>query len=541
MSRIVSVDQMRRVEREADQSGLTYAEMMERAGASVAKTAAGMLGGVQGKVVLILVGSGNNGGDGLVAGSRLAEQGAVVTAAIVLNRASPDPHLETLRQLGGEILQADGDGLEAVTARAGSADLIVDAILGTGFRLPLRESVAAVMAGVGAVVEARRPRPLVLAVDCPSGVDCDTGQVAHGTLRADTTVTLGAVKPGLIRRPGADMVGTLVVGDIGLDPESPLLREVLMEYVNAEAVRGWLPVRPSDAHKGTFGKVLIAGGSVNYPGSIALAGQGAYRVGAGLVCLAVPGAIQGALVAALPEATWVILPQEMGVIDEPAGDILRREAADTQALLLGPGLGREDSTRRFLARFLGRPHGSTRGKIGFVRGDASAESAPEPLPQLILDADGLRLVARLDDWSSRLPPGSILTPHPGEMAALTGLEVGTIQANREGVARERAAEWGHIVVLKGAHTVVAAPDGRAWVLPFATDALSKAGTGDVLAGAIAGVCAQGVPAAEACVLAAYLHGRAGLLAAQAVRAAAGVMASEVGRHLPEAIAELSEA
>jgi NAD(P)H-hydrate epimerase len=164
-----------------------------------------------------------------------------------------------------------------------------------------------------------------------------------------------------------------------------------------------------------------------------------------------------------------------------------------------------------------------------------------PLPQLIVDADGLRHLAALDGWPARLPPGAILTPHPGEMSALTGLEIDTIQANREGIAREKAAEWGQIVVLKGAHTVVAAPDGRGWVLPFATAALAKAGTGDVLAGAISGLCAQGIAAAEAAVLGAYLHGRAGMLAAEHAGSTAGVLAGEVAELLPAAIAELEKA
>jgi NAD(P)H-hydrate epimerase len=176
--------------------------------------------------------------------------------------------------------------------------------------------------------------------------------------------------------------------------------------------------------------------------------------------------------------------------------------------------------------------------MGFL--PKASEAAPEavPLPQLIMDADGLRLLAALEDWPTRLPPGSILTPHPGEMSALTGLDRETIQANREGVAREKAAEWGQVVVLKGAHTVVAAPDGRGWVIPFATAALAKAGTGDVLAGAISGLCAQGVAAVEAAVLGAFLHGRAGVLAAEKAGTTAGVLAGEVAQLLPAAMAEL---
>lgn len=541
MAKIVTVEQMRRIERAADSGGWSYDEMMLRAGEAVAAEVLARLTEPDRRRALILVGSGNNGGDGLAAGCRLRRVGMGVSAYHVLPRRPPDPHAERLQSLGGEILLAEEDpGLEALGRLAAEADVVVDAVLGTGFRLPLREQVAAVLARVGEALAGRAQQPLRIAVDCPSGLECDSGAHAPAALPADVTVTLAAVKPGLLRFPGAALAGEIVVGDIGLKPEMSELREVQMELADARTVRAWLPARPPDSHKGTFGTVVIAAGSVNYPGSAALAGLAAYRVGAGLVCLAVPGGVQGTLVSVLPEAIWLILPQEMGVIAEAAADLLRKGAADAKALLIGPGLGREDVTRRFLQRLLRPSETGVRGRMGFLHSES--ETAPEasPLPQLVIDADGLRLLAALDDWPSRLPAGSILTPHPGEMAALTGLEADTIQSNREGVAREKASEWGHVVVLKGAHTVVAAPDGRGWVLPFASAALAKAGTGDVLAGAIAGLCAQGTPAAEAAVLAAYLHGRAGVLAAEKAGSTAGVLAGEVARLLPEVIAELAK-
>lgn len=539
MTKVVSVDQMRRIERAADAAGLSYDAMMRKAGAAVADAAVRLVGDPRHKRVLILVGSGNNGGDGLVAGCRLIEAGAAVTAVIVGARPSPDPHAANLERLGGTVMRVSEIGVEAIVPPARSADLVIDAVLGTGFRLPLRGMVEEALRKTGEIVKARRPRPLVIAVDCPSGVDCDSGEAARGTLDADLTVTLGAVKAGLLRFPAAARTGRLVVGEIGLDPKMPELAEVSMEVADAQLVREWLPRRPADSHKGTFGTAMIAGGSVNYPGSVALAGRAAYRVGAGLVCLAVPGSIQLALVSALPEATWLILPQEVGVLAEPAAEILRRESVGKQALLVGPGLGREEPTRRFMARLVTGGEAPSRGRIGFIHDEKVGGGAKAALPQLVIDADGLRLLADHNDWPTRMPPGSILTPHPGEMAAITGLDTQTIQANREGVAREKAAEWGHIIVLKGAHTVVAAPDGRAWVLPFATAALAKAGTGDVLAGAIAGLCAQGVGAVEASVLGAYLHGRAGELAEAEWKTSAGVLAGEVADRLPEAISELA--
>jgi NAD(P)H-hydrate epimerase len=541
VAKIVTVAQMREIEKAADRGGWSYSQMMARAGQAVANEVLRRLPEPRGARVLILVGAGNNGGDGLVAGCRLQEAGCVVVACLLQERRSPDEHAERLVQLGGEIVVRAADpALRDLERRAGDADVIVDAVLGTGFHLPLRKEIGEALRRVGGALAGRSAPPLRIAVDCPSGLDCDTGVHAPEALSANVTITLAAAKPGLLRPPGSGLVGEIVVGDIGLSPDMPELSEVQMELADSKTVRQWLPARPDDAHKGTFGKIVIAAGSVNYPGSAGLAGQGAYRVGAGLVCLAVPGGMQGALVSILPEATWIILPHEMGVIAEAAADVLRKESAGANALLIGPGLGREEVTRRFLQRLLAPSETVARGHIGFLH---SAEQAAEvsPLPQLVLDADGLRLLSEMEGWAERLPPGSILTPHPGEMAALTGLDVQTIQGNREGIARERAAEWRQVVVLKGARTVVAAPDGRCWVVPFATAALAKAGTGDVLAGAIAGLCAQGIDASEAAVLAAYLHGRAGMIAAQQAGTTAGVLAGEVARLLPAAIAELENA
>jgi NAD(P)H-hydrate epimerase len=541
MPKIVTVDQMRRIERAADAAGWTFDQMMLRAGGAVAQMLLDRTTPPNPQHALILVGPGNNGGDGLVTGCQLLRAGWNVVAYLVSPRRGPDPHADELRQLGGRIVSPDDDpGGTELDESVTQVDVVIDSVLGTGFRLPLRPEVSAILDRVGRSLAERARKALVLAVDCPSGVDCDTGAHAPEALRADVTVTLGAAKPGLLRPPGMRLVGEIIVADIGLDPAMKELSEVEMELVDAKMVRQWLPARPPDAHKGTFGKIVIAAGSVNYPGSAALAGEAAYRVGAGLVCLAVPGSVQLAIVSALPEATWVILPQEMGVISEAAAEVLRKNSEDAEVVLLGPGLGREDVTRRFLQRLLQPSEAPVRGRIGFLHSADETAPEPHPLPQLIVDADGLRILAELEDGPKRLPPGSILTPHPGEMAALTGLTVETIQASREAIAREKAAEWGHIVVLKGAHTVIASPDGQGSVIPFATAALAKAGTGDVLAGAIGGLCAQGVPARQAAILAAYLHGRAGVLAAEEEGTTAGVLAGEVARLLPLALAELAD-
>jgi NAD(P)H-hydrate epimerase len=263
----------------------------------------------------------------------------------------------------------------------------------------------------------------------------------------------------------------------------------------------------------------------------------AYRVGAGLVTLAVPTPIQALIAPQLPEATWILLPHELGVISEGAVEILKDELPATQSVLLGPGFGQDRATAAFVGRLLGTGEAAHRSRIGFVHAEEPSEEISS-LPPCVIDADGLKLLSRLEGWPGRLPRLSILTPHPGEMAVLTGTPKEQIQSDRLSTATRWSAEWGHVVVLKGAYTVVAAPDGEATMIPIATPALARAGTGDVLAGAIAGLLAQGIPSYKAAVLGAFLHGRAGLLAAEARGTATSVLAGEVADLLPDAVMEL---
>ncbi len=539
MPKIVTVEQMRKIEKAADSAGLSYSQMMENAGAVVADEIKKLSGSVSGKRIVLLVGSGNNGGDALVAGHYLAEAGAFVSGYLIKELPENDPNLKRLNGRGLLMAVADQDQRSRVLSnQIQSADIIVDGILGTGFRLPLKGGAKDVLGRVRKELKRRDNPPLVVAVDCPSGLDCDTGEVAEETLAANMTVTLAAAKPGLLRFPGAEYVGRIVVGDIGIPSDQEELATVTEEIASKEMVRAWLPARPKDAHKGTFGRVVVAAGSINYPGAAALAGVAAYRVGAGLVTMAVPGNIQSLIATLLPEATWLVLPHEIGAIAESAADVLAEELEGTNALLLGPGLGMDSATGRFIKRLMESQHAATKGKIGFKSEDLKSGEPQNPLPPCIVDADGLKLLAELDDWHNLLPAESILTPHPGEMAVITGEDKASIQKERTATAVKWAKKWGHIVVLKGAHTVVADPDGASTTLPFATAALARAGTGDVLAGAIAGLRAQGVGAYKAAILGGFLHGMAGELAAEIVGAEASVLAGEIAEALPNVLAEL---
>jgi NAD(P)H-hydrate epimerase len=251
--------------------------------------------------------------------------------------------------------------------------------------------------------------------------------------------------------------------------------------------------------------------------------------------------LHSALAGQFPEATWSLLPHERGFISREAGKRLAENFERASALLLGPGFGMEDTTQGFLEELLtgnSTPKKAS-GRIGFLKEqEAKKEETAKQLPPLVIDADGLKLMARIKDWSKSLPAPAVLTPHPGEMAVLTGLSTEEIQADRTGIATKFAKEWGHVIVLKGAFTVIAAPDGTSTVIPIASPALARAGTGDVLAGLIVGLRAQGLEAYDAAVAGAWIHAQAGLIAADDLGATAAVLAGDVLEAVSDVMSDL---
>jgi ADP-dependent NAD(P)H-hydrate dehydratase / NAD(P)H-hydrate epimerase len=509
MLKITSVEQMRQIEAATDATGLSYDQMMQNAGRATAIRAMAVLAGRENARVTVLVGSGNNGGDGLVAGRIIAqESGAAVRFYLLKKRDENDPNLKAVREAG--LLVADGEDdqrYRVLHHMVGSADLLIDALFGIGIRLPLGGEAAKLLQSIQRTFkelqtgEAEMPiitpslpsptvrrLPYVLAVDCPSGLDCDTGALDKNAIPADETITYIAAKPGLLTFPGAGAVGKLTVSTIGVPSDLPELKGEKRFLVDGAAVHERLPERPPNSHKGTYGRALIVAGSGNYVGAPGMAAAAAYRAGAGLVTVAAPPNVVNILSGRLFEPTWIPLP--------PTGalELIRAELETVDALLLGPGWGREDATRDLL--------------IGLF--DQKAEN----FPPVIIDADGLNLLSKIENWWALLPKNTVITPHPGEMARLCQTDTATVQANRWALAAEKAAEWGVVVLLKGAHTLIAHPDGQIAALPFKTDALAKAGTGDVLSGIIVGLLAQGLSPFDAAIVGGYLHGLAGELAAQ---------------------------
>ncbi len=533
---VVSVEQMRAIEKEADERGVSFAEMMERAGRGVAEIVLSEYGDEDWRVVTALVGSGNNGGDALVALEALAKSGWTAQAYLVRPREEGDALLERARNAGVQVLAAAQDKkLHGLGGWLENSNVLLDGVLGTGVQLPLKEEIA----GILKFVSEAETLPHVVAIDCPSGVDCNSGDAAPETIPAELTLCMQAVKQGLLRFPAFEKVGELRVVNLDLPEKLPTLKKIDLFMADGEQVASDLPERPMTAHKGTFGTLMIAAGSIYYTGAPLLAARAAYRLGVGLVRLAVPSALHAILAGQFPEATWLLLADEMGMIAESGAEVLLKNLDRASALLIGPGLGTEETTAAFLRNLLASSTAaqSTPG-FGFLTAQNSGKVSDKErskLPPLVVDADGLRLMARVEGWAELLPPGSVLTPHPGEMSALTGLDVTEIQANRLEIARQFAKKWKTTVILKGALTVIAAEDGRACIIPVASAALAKAGSGDVLAGMVAGLLAQGRPAWEAAVAGAWIHAQAGLEAAEQLGGTAPVLASDVIDAIPRVL------
>jgi NAD(P)H-hydrate epimerase len=495
--KIVSVAEMRALEAAAFAAGASEAELQQRAGTGVADAAFELFGPDS---VVVLVGHGNNGRDGMVAALRLLERGCAVHLALGPRHAISDAELQRVAEMGGRVFAASQD--EALGAALDAAHVVVDGLAGIGTHGALREPLAGLVRRLNLASE-RRQDLMVVAIDVPSGLDADTGECPGQVVWADVTVTLGAVKQGLLRFPGAERVGRLVARDIGLSAGSDLPFDVLLEAELAACV----PRRPLDAHKYRFGRLLVVAGSEHFLGAAVLCTGGALRAGAGLVTVASTPAVRQAVATRLPEATHT------------QGDPRRLEdlasaLESASAVVIGPGLGREPATIRFV-------HDVVRTRQG---------------KPLVVDADGLYALAELDRWWEVLAPNAILTPHAGELSRLGGAlqpgETAWAQAGR------LARAWGCVLVAKGPFTCVASPDGRVSVWPRANPALATGGTGDVLAGIIGGLSAQGASARDAARLGVAVHA---LAAASVVeqREWRTLLASDLLEEIPAALANLA--
>jgi ADP-dependent NAD(P)H-hydrate dehydratase / NAD(P)H-hydrate epimerase len=453
--------------------------LMERAAAGLASVCAGLAGKVYGARIVVLAGSGDNGGDALYAGARLARRGAQVVAVAAGDRVH-EQGAAALRAAGGHVTGSDDSDLHAAVA---AADLVLDGLLGIGGRGGLREPYSA-LAGLVARARAGDGRPgagpSVVAADLPSGIDADTGVVDGPAVRADVTVTFGTWKPGLLIDPGAAYAGLLELVDIGLGPYLPAPAVAGFQAADVAAL---LPQPPTDSDKYRRGVLGIVAGSDRFTGAAALAVGGALRGGAGMVRLVSAGPAVAVVRQHWPEALTVVTGDGAKAAHEV------ETAGRVQAWVAGPGMGTDEAARDRLAAVLATD-----------------------LPVLV-DADGLTLVARERGLLARAAP-TLLTPHAGELARLLGADPADVAARRLEHARAAAAELGATVLLKGSTTVIApAGGGQVLVNSTGTSWLATAGTGDVLSGLAGSLLAQGLTVSEAAAAAAFLHGIAARQAA----------------------------
>ncbi len=486
--RAVTAEQMRWLDRQAiDVEGIPGLDLMERAGAGVAETIQARFPPDVFPTILIVCGKGNNGGDGFVVARLLSTREYRPVVALLGKTADIEPsgdagvNLARWIESGKEVHEITGaGGIKNLTRLAQTANIAVDAMLGTGLKGPVRGMIAdavRLLSGLSCPV---------VAVDTPTGIDNDSGEVPGDAVKANVTVTMALPKLGHLFFPARGYTGDLEVVDIGIPPDIEARSESRIFATCRRRVKETLPSRNPDCHKGHCGRVLVAGGSPGYTGAVALAAGAAVRSGAGLVHAAVPAALNAILENKLTEA--MTLPVAgCGENNRFGGEEglaqLLEFASGMDAVALGPGMGTAPESVVFVKRFLDRLE-----------------------TPCVIDADGLNCLAS-DPGPVRGKP-VILTPHPGEMARISGKTITEITGDPVDAALSVSADFGVVVVLKGAPTVTALPDGRLFVNTTGNPGMATGGTGDVLTGLIAGFAASGMPVDEAAVAAVYIHGLA---------------------------------
>jgi NAD(P)H-hydrate epimerase len=470
-------------------SGLSEAELQQRAAQVLAEEVAGLV--APGGRIVVLVGHGNNGRDGALAGELLAAQQYVVTLVLAPRHALADAELARMH-----VTRIAWDDSDALRDALRGSDAVVDALAGIGLSGALREP----LAGLARLLN-DCPTRCVIAVDVPSGVDADSGAVFGDAVKADVTITLGAFKQGLLRFPAAHHTGRLVGRRIGI-PDGDL------PYAVLEPQDLVAPDRPLDAHKYHFGRVLIVAGTDHYLGAPVLCSSAALRAGAGLVTVGSTADVRRNVASHLPEATFTV--------QDVTGDVapLKPYLETHSCLVIGPGLGRGPSVTSFVHDVLRqRPRGGN-----------------------VIDADALVALSEIPEWWTLLGPNTVLTPHTGELERLVGHDLG--EEPLWVLAGRLAQQWGSVLLAKGPFTCIAEPGGKVHVWPRANPALATGGTGDVLAGLCGGLLAQGCSAPEAARLAVGVHG----LAAERVIEGRGwrtLLASDLVVEVPAVLASLT--
>ncbi len=496
--------------------------LMENAGRGIVEAIERRYGSPAGRSFLIVCGKGNNGGDGFVVARRLLLKGARVTVALTGNPSQLSADALVNYKILKAILREKSMGsvLRVIPARSlkksavlQGAEFAVDAIFGTGFKGEVREPYKEVIEWMNG---ARATR---ISIDIPSGMNADNGEVSNVAVKADMTVTMGFRKIGLIINKGMTYAGEVKVVDIGIPLHDNRRKDERTFLVEQHDVSRLLPRRPVDAHKHSVGKIFVLAGSRGFTGAAAMASSAAMRAGAGAAVLGTPSSVYPILAKKLTEVMVEPLPEtEAGSVSAKAFDQVKKHLAWSDLAIIGPGLSRNPETRDLVYRIV----------------------AECDTPMLI-DADGLNLLSeRISVVKKHRSPNVVITPHSGELARLLGTTSGAVDADRVEVARRTARQFGVTVVLKGAPTVTASEDGCAFINSTGNAGMATAGSGDILAGLIAGLWAQGMERTEAAFCGVYIHGGAGDLA-KARYGEKSLMATDIGEHIPPMILSLEAA
>ncbi|PLX74509.1 MAG: bifunctional ADP-dependent NAD(P)H-hydrate dehydratase/NAD(P)H-hydrate epimerase [Desulfuromonas sp.] len=511
---LLTAKQMRELDRTAiEEWGVPGLVLMENAGKATVDQIVENFAPFFPGPVTIFAGKGNNGGDGYVIARHLMNRGWEVALLVLAEPGQvggdAGTNLDILVKSGADIeYAADIDAFDEQLDAYLETGLIVDALFGTGLSSEVEGIYAKAVDWINA---SSAP---VVAVDIPSGIDATTGQVLGCAVLADLTVTFASAKVGQVVYPAVEFVGDLIVADIGIPKQLSDRLNIDHLFINAEAAQILLPARPARGHKGTFGHLLLLAGSTGKSGAAALAAEGGLRAGAGLATLACPEHLNPIFETKLTEVMTAPLPEVDGMISMQAIPDIEQLCADKSTLAIGPGLG-------------------TGREISSLVSHLVREC---PLP-MVIDADGLTaLVDHLDQLKERQAL-TILTPHPGEMARMTGLSIAEVEADRLTVARDFATRYNVILVLKGARTVVAEPGGSVFVNGSGNPSLACGGTGDVLTGVIAGLLGQQISPVAAVLLGVYLHGRAADRLFE-TQGRAGILATDLLREIPATRREL---
>ena len=515
--KVVTAAEMRQIDQDTIEGiGIPGIVLMETAGSAIVRAILQHYPTTE--RIGILVGKGNNGGDGLVIARQLAHTGHDVHIFLVSPADSftgeAAINLQIAKNLGLriEVISGEKEGWKHWMT---NCELLVDAIFGTGLRGAVRDPIATIIDTINS-----RSTP-VLSVDLPSGLDADTGHPLGPCVQADRTVTIGLPKRGLLVHPGAELAGKLEVVDIGFPEQVIDTQGIKVNWTTTTQASQWMPLRPPASHKGTYGRVLVVAGSTGMTGAAALASEAALRAGAGLVTLATPKHLNPILEGLLPEVMTLPLSEtEAGSLSASATAAILEFAEKMKSVLaIGPGISQHPDTVALVQQLIreNREH-----KLGL---------------RMVIDADGLNAIAQTPEIMSFLDKEIVLTPHPGEMARLMDTRVSTLEADRIRTAQTYASEHGVVLVFKGAPTVTADANGNVWINSTGNSGMGTGGMGDVLTGIIAGLMAQGLSTERGAVLGVYIHGLAGDIVSER-SGMHGLIASDVLRAVPQAISSL---